>query len=467
MIRWCRIIPVLSLGLMGLTHSGCNKTKSADLQALQLTNLQISAFSLASTTDASLAKYSFSIDHNKTLIENTQPLPYGSTLDSIRLQITASASSQVSLSVKIGNEDYKAWKSTETYALGKDIREVLIKVTPSGEASASTSASHIYTVKLHQYSYDPETIKWEEASVTNLPIAGATDYIYGLPIYNGDGSNSTTSYIGASSSTASAWSSYTEGQLTATLNPLSSSGIATGRYIVHVEQNKQYIYAQDNQGNIYSLSGTNWTQITGLNASALLGVFPPRSSSATSTLALISTDGYFATYNEQEGYKVSTNKVPSDFPSAHSQQGVFRKSFPFYATHEGGKLHLVSVARVGAEAFRSTWYTTNGTNWVQIDDTIEFEKNITSAGFTLLDGLLYHVQSTDQGLEVYTSADNGATWKRNGNVALPADMTSFASAPISVWSRSTGDLYIYRGTSSALSSSTSLWIGKLQKSITQ
>lgn len=467
MIRWCKIISLLTLGLVGIAHSGCNKTKSADLQALQMTNLQISAFSLASTSDASLAKYGFSIDHNKALIENTLPLPYGTTLDGITLQITPSASNEVNVSIKLGSGEYQAWKSSETYNLGTNTRELSIKVVPNASASAGSGASHVYTVKLHQYSYDPETIRWEQLASLTPPMAGASDYMYGFPLYGSDGGATTTSYIGASSSTASVLSSYLEGITSGALSTLSPSGIVSGRHIVHIEQNRQYIYALDNAGTVYSLSGTSWTPITGLSASALLGVFTPRNSSSTPTLALVSTDGHFATYNVTEGYKVSTTRVPSDFPAGHSMQGVFRKSFPSYATHEGGKLHLVSVTRSSAEALRSTWYTTNGTDWVQIDDTVEFDRNITSAGFTQLDGLLYHIQTTAQGLEIYTSADNGATWKLNGDVALPSDATSFISAPIAVWSRSTGDLYIYRGASTTLAGNTSLWVGKLQKSVTQ
>lgn len=467
MISWCKVIPVLGLGLGGVVLVGCNKTQSTELQTLQLTNLQISAFSLSSNTDASLAQYEFSVDHKNALIENTKPLPYGAKLDSVKLGITASASSEVNISIKVGNGEFQEWKSSEAYALGADIRELSIKVAPKAEASTGAKASHVYMVKIHQYSYDPETIQWKELADLTPPIAGVSDYMYGFSAYNSDGSSSGISYIGASSSAHSALSSYLEGSSSTALQSVAPLGIASGRHIVHIEQNLQYVYALDNTGAIYSLSNTNWTPITGVKASALLGVFSPRNSSASPTLALVSEDGRFATYNTQEGYKVSNTRVPADFPVGHSTQGVFRKSFPSYATHEGGKLHLVSVARSGAEAVRSTWYTTNGTNWVQIDDTIEFEHNITSAGFTLLDGLIYHIQTTKQGLELYTSSDNGSTWKLNGEIALPSEASSFASAPISVWSRSTGDLYIYRGVSSSIVDHTSLWVGKLQKSVSQ
>ena len=56
-------IVTFAIGLIG-GLSNCNKTKDIELQNIKDINLQISSFGLASATDSTLSRVSFSIQNN-------------------------------------------------------------------------------------------------------------------------------------------------------------------------------------------------------------------------------------------------------------------------------------------------------------------------------------------------------------------------------------------------------------------
>jgi len=348
-----------AIGLIG-GLSNCNKTKDIELQNIKDINLQISSFGLASATDSTLSRVSFSIKNNigEGEISNDIPLPYQTSLEKVTIPIRTSA---IRTSIAIGNGNFEPWSATKAYNIPSDTRELRIKLVYKEDLS-SDSLTYTYRVKLRQYTSNPEAITWTEDKAYNN-------------------------------------------------NAFPASGeLPSGVKIKRIAEYESLRYALGEDESLYQYNNNAWAKLSNISGvQELLGIYPNGSKEANVIVKLANNQIANYTANTLQASKV---KLPTGFP----QQILSLNSFSSYTEKlEGGKVKLITVTPSGL--VQSWFYTGSNTFAQEAQQALAPEQPFISSEVVVLDQTYYLFASTGLGIQIYNSTD-GNTWKKNSPQSL-------------------------------------------------
>ena len=340
--------------------SSCNKTKDIELQNINDINLQISSFGLASATDSTLSRVSFSIQNNigEGEISNDIPLPYQTSLEKVTIPIKTNA---IRTSIAIGNGNFEPWSATKSYNIPSDTRELRIKLVYKEDLS-SDSLAYTYKVKLRQYTSNPEAITWVE------------DKAYGNSAFPASGK------------------------------------LPNGVKIERIAEYGALRYVLGEDELLYQYDRNSWNQLNNISGiQELLGIYP-EGREETSVIVKLAN-------NQIAKYRASTLqatkvKLPTRFP----QQILSLNSFSSYTEKlEGGKVKLITVTPSGL--VQSWFYTGSNTFAQEAQQALNPEQPFISSEVVVLDQTYYLFASTGTGIQIYNSPD-GNTWKKNSPQSL-------------------------------------------------
>lgn len=340
--------------------SSCNKTKDIELQNIKDINLQISSFGLASATDSTLSRVSFSIQNNigEGEISNDIPLPYQTSLEKVTIPIKTNA---IRTSIAIGNGNFEPWSATKSYNIPSDTRELRIKLVYKEDLS-SDSLAYTYKVKLRQYTSNPEAITWVE------------DKAYGNSAFPASGK------------------------------------LPNGVKIERIAEYGALRYVLGEDELLYQYDRNSWNQLNNISGiQELLGIYP-EGREETSVIVKLAN-------NQIAKYRASTLqatkvKLPTGFP----QQILSLNSFSSYTEKlEGGKVKLITVTPSGL--VQSWFYTGSNTFAQEAQQALNPEQPFISSEVVVLDQTYYLFASTGTGIQIYNSPD-GNTWKKNSPQSL-------------------------------------------------
>ena len=352
-------IVTFAIGLIG-SLSNCNKTKDIELQNIKDINLQISSFGLASATDSTLSRVSFSIQNNigEGEISNDIPLPYQTSLEKVTIPIKTNA---IRTSIAIGNGNFEPWSATKSYNIPSDTRELRIKLVYKEDLS-SDSLAYTYKVKLRQYTSNPEAITWVE------------DKAYGNSAFPASGK------------------------------------LPNGVKIERIAEYGALRYVLGEDELLYQYDRNSWNQLNNISGiQELLGIYP-EGREETSVIVKLAN-------NQIAKYRASTLqatkvKLPTGFP----QQILSLNSFSSYTEKlEGGKVKLITVTPSGL--VQSWFYTGSNTFAQEAQQALNPEQPFISSEVVVLDQTYYLFASTGLGIQIYNSTD-GNIWKKNSPQSL-------------------------------------------------
>ena len=352
-------IVTFAIGLIG-GLSNCNKTKDIELQNIKDINLQISSFGLASATDSTLSRVSFSIQNNigEGEISNDIPLPYQTSLEKVTIPIRTSA---IRTSIAIGNGNFEPWSATKAYNIPSDTRELRIKLVYKEDLS-SDSLTYTYKVKLRQYTSNPEAITWSEDKAYNSDAFPA------------------------------------------------SGKLPNGAKIKRIAEYGTIRYVLGEDGSLYQYKKNSWTQLNNISGiQELLGIYPDENKEASAIVKLANNQIAKYVANSLQVLKLN---LPQGFP----QQALSLNSFSSYTEKlEGGKVKLITVTPSGL--VQSWFYTGSNTFAKEAEQALSPEQPFTSSEVVVLDQTYYLFASTGLGIQIYNSTD-GNTWKKNSPQSL-------------------------------------------------
>lgn len=340
--------------------SNCNKTKDIELQNIKDINLQISSFGLASATDSTLSRVSFSIQNNigEGEISNDIPLPYQTSLEKVTIPIKTNA---IRTSIAIGNGSFEPWSATKSYNIPSDTRELRIKLVYKEDLS-SDSLTYTYKVKLRQYTSNPEAITWiEDKAYSNNAFPASWE----LP---------------------------------------------KGVKIERIAEYGSLRYALGKDGSLYQYNTNSWTKLDNTaEIQDLLGIYPDGSKEASIIIKLVNNQIAKYTANTLQASKVN---LPTGFP----QPILSLNSFSSYTEKlEGGKVKLITVTPSGL--VQSWFYTGSNTFAQEAQQALSPEQPFISSEVVVLDKTYYLFASTGSEIQIYSST-NGNTWKKNSPQSL-------------------------------------------------
>lgn len=340
--------------------SSCNKTKDIELQNIKDINLQISSFGLASATDSTLSRVSFSIQNNigEGEISNDIPLPYQTSLEKVTIPIKTNA---IRTSIAIGNGNFEPWSATKSYNIPSDTRELRIKLVYKEDLS-SDSLAYTYKVKLRQYTSNPEAITWVE------------DKAYGNSAFPASGK------------------------------------LPNGVKIERIAEYGALRYVLGEDELLYQYDRNSWNQLNNISGiQELLGIYP-EGREETSVIVKLAN-------NQIAKYRASTLQVTKiKLPTGFPQQILSLNSFSSYTEKlEGGKVKLITVTPSGL--VQSWFYTGSNTFAQEAQQALNPEQPFISSEVVVLDQTYYLFASTGTGIQIYNSPD-GNTWKKNSPQSL-------------------------------------------------
>ena len=348
-----------AIALMG-GLSNCNKTKDIELQNIKDINLQISSFGLASATDSTLSRVSFSIKNSigEGEISNDVPLPYQTSLEKVTIPIRTNA---VRTSIAIGNGAFEPWVATKSYNIPSDTRELHIKLVYKEDLSPD-SLTYTYKVKLRQYTSNPETITWTEDKAYNNNAFPA------------------------------------------------SRKLPNGVKIERIAEYGSLRYALGEDGLLYQYNKNSWIQLNNISEiQELLGIYPNGNNEATVIVKL--ANNQIAKY-AANSLQITKVNLPQGFP----QQTLSLNSFSGYTEKlEGGKVKLITVTPSGL--VQSWFYTGSNTFAKEAQQALNPKQQFISSEVVVLDQTYYLFASTGSEIQIYSSTD-GNIWKKNSPESL-------------------------------------------------
>lgn len=430
--------------------ASCNSNNEPKLQQVQLVNMQLEQFALSVKDHPELSALRFSINNTSPQgqVENVEPLPYGAQLNKVKLQIVP-AVAIAKVEVAFGEDGaFADWSADREYQIGSDVSVLRLRLSLRTEQH--DYYEYVYRVQLRRYKFDPETIDWVDTSVSGLPHSVADAYMYAHTRVE-------DVLILRSSASGNEYYSHKGGAFI----PLQITGLAAGERIEQGASYEDILYIYTSSGKIYRLSGTAWHEVSvGGQVRALLGVLAPRKSHLEPRLALIVEQGGMEVFASYADGKLSTRglQVPASFPRRDVH------AFGANKTYIGSSLTLIGEQLEGDMPVQSSWYTTGSAeDWLQLSRTERPDRRGARPSSVLsLGGTLYRLETVG-GLNIYTSEDQGRSWKKNGDKALPEGISAFASVDILGYPAPDNTIQLLRGVSVSSAGVMSLLKGRPKK----
>ncbi len=437
------------LGLGSLTFQSCNKRKEVTLQAYQDVNLHLAKFSLSKELeetdkdgkkvlkqDKNIGATFFSIENAKGegILTNSKPLPYGTELKNIRLDIQPMMeNTKIEVSLD-GGATFQAWKRSDKKAFELMPSNDKLKIRLSSPVVGQEAYTYTYKLIVQVYKFDPQTIHWSKLSTpANDVLAGVRFETYTLA----DGQMNLMTIDEASKTNKF----YKLNTSTNALEELTYPTLGAATYIKELKSYQDNVFALASDNKVYQFVENKMWQALDVEANALLGVFAPRKKGSKPSLALVVKEGgmsYFAAYDVAKKSLVKGEKLLSDFPKSDY------RTLSNFTDGVGANLSLISADGL-------TYTSTNGTAWAKVTlASSDLALKAKSFAFVENGAILYRLVAGDKGLALFTKETIQSAWEENRAVALrPAEgqtfeASSFANGSIALWVDGQ-TFYLYKG----------------------
>lgn len=378
-----QITKLLFVAFTVVTLASCNDNSTTYVTEDASANAQIYSLTLSATlSNASsidsinfpiLAKTRFSIDQFRSLIYNSDSLPYKTKLT--KYMATLTCESPYKIEILYPNDSVVAWNTSDS--IDFSLRPQ-IKVTP---ANGNGADAKTYTIDIRIHKVDPDLLVWTNVTGSfELPntINRQKTLLVGDTLFHTfsiDKDGKFYSYeIDKSATSPSSWKKQP------------TTGIPTTVNLESVTSFNSKFYAVDGDEKAYSSAdGVTW-QMSNPNVQSILGVLPGKEAAKDSLLVVTKQSGIyvFAKTSDMKSlqivknisYSASSNEVPAAF------QEFSRQGFTSVTNYDRSNLNRNILAVTAAlSSSNLTWSLRQG------DGQLELESNQRNTLFNPSEGV--------------------------------------------------------------------------------
>ena len=439
---------LLAVALLPLISLPSCQRKSL-VEDVQVESVLISELKMSDKALPELEKTLFSIDQRKGLIYNARPLPKGTKIGTVKLQITASPDALPK--VYVGGVEQPSMSGLDTLNLSKHAEGVRIVMQHRNNASLTKE----YQLKINIYDRDPYTHTWTKSAHPAPATATSEDIVLSRLVDNGEAYY----YFTRTTSERHLWrASHKEPELWQEVtipNTLDSSIVD----IVEQGGGDAILCLQESgQATIYEHQGGQWSQSNAIpgRPSYLLGNLYYRGENKP-LVAVKTADGVH--FNSEGGIR-----VPKTFPLEQNAR--------LSLTIEHHPVALVIGGSV-ADTTALVYSTSNGLDWLTPHDAGVVSKIWPS---NLPGAMIYEPkdqtillakpaarpkQAEQPAMRVYVSLDYGTIWQQlTEESILPSiyyDKGQKHQQGLALYRGDDGRIYLFGGIKGG---DPTLWIGQ-------
>ncbi|MDR2681323.1 MAG: DUF6242 domain-containing protein [Tannerella sp.] len=404
-MRKFKFCGLLIAGLACLMFS-CLGDGDTTIDDWNLSNAQISSFSLSNDSIAGLSDVTFTIDQVNGKIFNRDSMPYGTVISekvfcSMEFEIGVLGVLMVSQST--GDSVY--WTSdTDSVDFSSP---VLITVYPYNNVS-----SKIYEAKINIHQVDPDSMAWELYSglISGKSFQDMKVILYDDAYYMYVSEGNLFYLYKTDEADLKNW---TETAL---------SGFPGKAVISGITEWEGVLYVVDTEGLLYrSSDGQTWSQV--VNApfvKTLLGFVPENRTGSEAVLsAILKVDEtlQFAAMNKDAEWRTGS-EVPASFPLSGFGTLNYEMMYQPYLAVSSGRDGTGTLSNV-------LWSTTDGLFWIPVTKQEATFPACEGAALFYYDDMFYVAGGIDEsgtGLnELYYSKDRGVSWWQDTVHVMPED----------------------------------------------
>lgn len=439
---------LLAVALLPLISLPSCQRKSL-VEDVQVESVLISELKMSDKALPELEKTLFSIDQRKGLIYNARPLPKGTKIGTVKLQITASPDALPK--VYVGGVEQPSMSGLDTLNLSKHAEGVRIVMQHRNNASLTKE----YQLKINIYDRDPYTHTWTKSAHPAPATATSEDIVLSRLVDNGEAYY----YFARTATEKHLWrASHKEPELwqEVTIHKTLDSPIVD---IVEQGGGDAILCLQESgQATIYEHQGGQWSQSNAIpgRPSYLLGNLYYRGENKP-LVAVKTADGVH--FNSEGGIR-----VPKTFPLEQNAR--------LSLTIEHHPVALVIGGSV-ADTTALVYSTSNGLDWLTPHDAGVVSKIWPS---NLPGAMIYEPkdqtillakpaarpkQAEQPAMRVYVSLDYGTIWQQlTEESILPSiyyDKGQQHQQGLALYRGDDGRIYLFGGIKGG---APTLWIGQ-------
>lgn len=419
------------------------------VEDVQVESVLISELKMSDKALPELEKTLFSIDQRKGLIYNARPLPKGTKIGTVKLQITASPDALPK--VYVGGVEQPSMSGLDTLNLSKHAEGVRIVMQHRNNASLTKE----YQLKINIYDRDPYTHTWTKSAHPAPATATSEDIVLSRLVDNGEAYY----YFVRTATEKHLWrASHKEPELwqEVTISKTLDSPVVD---IVEQGGGDAILCLQENgQATIYEHQGAQWSQSNAIpgRPSYLLGNLYYRGENKP-LVAVKTADGVH--FNSEKGIQ-----APKTFPLEQNAR--------LSLTIEHHPVALVIGGSV-ADTTALVYSTSNGLDWLTPHDACVVSKIWPS---NLPGAMIYEPkdqtillakpaarpkQAEQPAMRVYVSLDYGTIWQQlTEESILPSiyyDKGQQHQQGLALYRGDDGRIYLFGGIKGG---APTLWIGQ-------
>ncbi len=439
---------LLAVALLPLISLPSCQRKSL-VEDVQVESVLISELKMSDKALPELEKTLFSIDQRKGLIYNARPLPKGTKIGTVKLQITASPDALPK--VYVGGVEQPSMSGLDTLNLSKHAEGVRIVMQHRKNASLTKE----YQLKINIYDRDPYTHTWTKSAHPAPATATSEDIVLSRLVDNGEAYY----YFVRTATEKHLWrASHKEPELwqEVTIPKMLDSPIMD---IVEQGGGDAILCLQESgQATIYEHQGAQWSQSNAIpgRPSYLLGNLYYRGENKP-LVAVKTADGVH--FNSEKGIQ-----APKTFPLEQNAR--------LSLTIEHHPVALV-IGRSVADTTALVYSTSNGLDWLTPHDAGVVSKIWPS---NLPGAMIYEPkdqtillakpaarpkQAEQPAMRVYVSLDYGTIWQQlTEESILPSlyyDKGQQHQQGLALYRGDDGRIYLFGGIKGG---APTLWIGQ-------
>lgn len=439
---------LLAVALLPLISLPSCQRKSL-VEDVQVESVLISELKMSDKALPELEKTLFSIDQRKGLIYNARPLPKGTKIGTVKLQITASPDALPK--VYVGGVEQPSMSGLDTLNLSKHAEGVRIVMQHRKNASLTKE----YQLKINIYDRDPYTHTWTKSAHPAPATATSEDIVLSRLVDNGEAYY----YFARTATKKHLWrASHKEPELwqEVTIPKMLDSPVVD---IVEQGGGDAILCLQESgQATIYEHQGAQWSQSNAIpgRPSYLLGNLYYRGENKP-LVAVKTADGVH--FNSEGGIR-----VPKTFP--------LEQNAHLSLTIEHHPVALVIGGSV-ADTTALVYSTSNGLDWLTPHDAGVVSKIWPS---NLPGAMIYEPkdqtillakpaarpkQAEQPAMRVYVSLDYGTIWQQlTEESILPSiyyDKEQQHQQGLALYRGDDGRIYLFGGIKGG---APTLWIGQ-------
>ena len=439
---------LLAVALLPLISLSSCQRKSL-VEDVQVESVLISELKMSDKALPELEKTLFSIDQRKGLIYNARPLPKGTKIGTVKLQITASPDALPK--VYVGGVEQPSMSGLDTLNLSKHAEGVRIVMQHRNNASLTKE----YQLKINIYDRDPYTHTWTKSAHPAPASATSDDIVLSRLVDNGEAYY----YFVRTATKKHLWrASHKEPELWQEVTILKTLDSPVVDIVEQGGGDAILCLQESGQATIYEHQGAQWSQSNAIpgRPSYLLGNLYYRGENKP-LVAVKTADGVH--FNSEKGIQ-----APKTFPLEQNAR--------LSLTIEHHPVALVIGGSV-ADTTALVYSTSNGLDWLTPHDACVVSKIWPS---NLPGAMIYEPkdqtillakpaarpkQAEQPAMRVYVSLDYGTIWQQlTEESILPSlyyDKGQKHQQGLALYRGDDGRIYLFGGIKGG---APTLWIGQ-------